>query len=66
MEILTQTKLIQNALILASIEFPKTPKHEIITLVLARMGFDNDKRPTVRRCKGQLVKEYERFLRQMK
>ena len=62
----TQTKQIQNELVKASKDFPSTPKNEIITLVLARLKMDNNKRPTVRRAKGQLVKEYEDFLRQMK
>ena len=65
-EIITQTEQIQIALVKASKEFPSTPKNEIITLVLARLKMDNNKRPTVRRAKGQIVKEYERFLRQMK
>jgi len=65
-ERITQTLQIQIELVKASEEFPSTPKNEIITLVLARLELDNTKRPTVRRAKGQLVKEYERFLRQMK
>ena len=66
MEENTQTKRIQNEIIKAHKEFPNTPKNEIITLVLARLDFDNNKRPTVRRAKGQLVKEYEEFLEHMK
>lgn len=64
--VITQTEQIQNELIKASKEYPSTPKNEIVTLVLARLNMDNDKRPTVRRAKGQLVNEYERFLEQMK
>lgn len=64
--VITQTEIIQTELIKAHKEFPNTPKNEIITLVLARLKMSNEKRPTVRRAKGQLMKEYEAFLEHMK
>jgi len=66
MTIETQTKLIQKMLWKVSFEFPDKNKNEIITIVLDRMKMDNNKRPTVRRAKAELISKLNLFLEQMR
>ena len=62
----TQTTAIQKMLLKTAQEFPDKKKDEIISIVLDKMGMDNNKRPTVRRAKGQLIKKMDLFLEQMR
>ena len=61
-----QTKAIQKMLLKVAQDFPDKRKDEIITMVLHKMKLDNNKRPTVRRAKAQLISKMDKFLEQMR